>query len=380
MHPYRGGIAHFNEALYHSLEKEGHQVHVVSFSVQYPGVLFPGKSQYDTSEPDKPVSQERLINSVWPPSWWKAGRKIASRNPDLVIIRFWLPVLAPALGAVARAIRKRSPDTVIVGLTDNIIPHEKRIGDKPLTKYFINSCDGFLTMSESVMEELNQFTRTKCKIFSPHPVYDIFGKGIPKSTARQQLEIPEDRRVVLFFGFVRRYKGLDLLVRAIGRKEVRDLDVHLIVCGEFYEDRRSYERMIDEKGIRDKVTLLDRYVDKEEVAQYFCAADIVAQTYRTATQSGVTQIAYHFGRPILITDVGGLSEIVDDKKSGYVTAANSKSIAHALVDFYENNREADMTEAVKRDGKRFTWKAMVNRMETLYSAIKNEKCEELADD
>jgi glycosyltransferase involved in cell wall biosynthesis len=235
-----------------------------------------------------------------------------------------------------------------------------------LTRYFVKSCDGFITMSRAVLNDLSQFTDTSRKIFLPHPVYDIFGETVSKSAARRQLEIPENERWILFFGFIRKYKGLDILLESMADPRIRDAKIKLLVAGEFYEDEKVYRDQIERLGIADSVRLDSSFIGKEKIKDYFCATDIVVQPYRTATQSGITQIAYHFGRPMLVTDVGGLSEIVDDKQSGYVVPVDPASIASAVVDFYSNQREVQMAANVRSASSRFSWKTFVQSLITFY--------------
>ena len=363
-HPLRGGIADFNEALARSLAQEGHSVSIFSFYMQYPGLLFPGKSQFADGSPPDGLDIDASLSSINPLSWWSTARKIDAIMPDLVIIRYWLPFMAPSLGSVARRLRKKG--IPVIAITDNVLPHEKRPGDEMLTRYFVKSCDGFITMSRAVLNDLSQFTDTSRKIFLPHPVYDIFGETVSKAAARKQLDIPEDERWMLFFGSIRRYKGLDILLESMADPRVRDAKIKLLVAGEFYEDEKVYRDQIERLGISDSVRLDSSFIGKEKIKDYFCAADIVVQPYRTATQSGITQIAYHFGRPMLVTDVGGLSEIVDDKQSGYVVPVDPASIASAVVDFYSNEREALMAANVRSASSRFSWKTFVQSLISFY--------------
>lgn len=355
--PLRGGIADFNEALCKALNDEGVKSSIVSFYLQYPGFLFPGKSQVTDGSAPVGIEINSLINSVNPWSWFRAAAFIKKQKPDFIIIRYWLPFMSPALSSIARKVRKAG--IKVIAITDNVIPHEKRPGDHALTKYFINSCDAFIAMSRTVVDDLKKFTSSKPVTFSPHPVYDIFGNSISKEEARRKLGISITQKVILFFGFIRPYKGLDLLLKAMAVDEVRKLNLMLIVAGEFYGDEKLYKDMVLEFNINDNVSFHSAYIPKEEVKNYFCAADLVVQPYKSATQSGITQIAYHFGRPMLVTNVGGLSEIVPDGKVGYVVGVDEKKIASAIADFYIGNKEASFVKNVAIEKERFTWKTFV---------------------
>jgi D-inositol-3-phosphate glycosyltransferase len=358
--PLRGGIADFNEALCRAMKQEGIKTSIVSFYLQYPGILFPGKSQITTGESPRDLEIHSLISSINPLSWFRAAAFIKKQKPDFIIIRYWLPFMSPALSTIARRVKKAG--IKVIAITDNVIPHEKRPGDQSLTKYFINSCDAFIAMSRTVVDDLKKFTSTKPVTFSPHPIYDIFGNGIPKAVARKKLGIELNKRLILFFGFVRSYKGLDLLLHAMAMDEVRNLNISLLVAGEFYGDEKVYKDLVNELNINERVQFHSLYIPKEEVKNYFCAADLVVQPYRSATQSGITQIAYHFERPMIVTDVGGLSEIVPDGKVGYVVKVDAKDIARRIADFYNQNKEQDFSSATKNEKERFSWKAFVNSL------------------
>ncbi len=360
--PYRGGIANFNNSLAVEYKNQGADVTVYSFSLQYPSFLFPGKTQYEEGDSPEGINIIPIINSINPFNWFKVAKKIKKENPDYVIIRYWLPFMAPALGTIAKLIKKT---TKVFAITDNVIPHEKRIGDSLLTKYFIKSCDAFLTLSSSVLDDLSEFTDTKEKIFIPHPIYDSFGEIVDKKQAKQNLGLEENGKYLLFFGFVRRYKGLDIMIDVMEDKRIQDLGVKLIVAGEFYDNKQEYISQINSLGISENIILKSDFIPEEDVKNYFCACDMITQTYRTATQSGVTQIAYHFERPMLVTSVGGLAEIVPHNKVGYVCDINTKDIADCVVDFYDNNKEKQFSENTKTEKKRFTWKELVNGIENL---------------
>ena len=363
-HPYRGGIANFNNSLADAFFKNGDDIEIFSFKLQYPSFLFPGKTQYESSDPPKNIKIKSIINSINPFNWFNVAREINRKNPDFVIIRYWLPFMGPCLGSIARLLNKKIK---ILAITDNIIPHEKRFGDFFLTKYFVSSCDAFVTLSASVLEDLTQFTKSKNKKFTPHPIYDTFGEKIDKSVAKKNLELNINDKYLLFFGFVRKYKGLDLMLHAMSDQRIKDLGVKLIVAGEFYDNIDFYLDLIKELDIDSNIILKSDFIDERDVKNYFCASDMITQTYRTATQSGVTQIAYHFERPMLVTDVGGLAEIVPHKKVGYVTTQEPKIIADAIVDFYTNNRELDFEKNTKTEKLKFSWQNLIHTIEDLVS-------------
>jgi glycosyltransferase involved in cell wall biosynthesis len=294
----------------------GKECEIVSFTLQYPGFLFPGTTQLaEGDQIPEGITVTPLINSIEPFSWFKAAKYISKKQPSLVIIRYWLPFMAPCLGTIARSIKKKIPGVRILAIADNVIPHENRPGDKTLTNYFVKAIDSFVVMSRSVMEDLKLFDNKKPVIMQPHPVYDIFGEVSDKSTSRTTLGLP-DGNLVLFFGFIRYYKGLDLLLQAMADEKVRAQNIRLVVAGEFYDDKKPYLDLIQKLQLNDRVILHDHYIAKNMVRHYFSAADLVVQPYRDATQSGVTQIAYHFGKPMVVTNVGGLPEIVPDGKAG----------------------------------------------------------------
>lgn|SRR5690554_5117986 len=353
-HPLRGGIAHFNESFARELIRQGHPVVVVSFYLQYPSILFPGKSQTTDEPPEGDLDIRHWLSSVNPLSWFRTAKRIAALRPRYVVFRFWLPFMGPALGTVARGLRKKN--IPVIGLVDNAIPHEVRPMDRPLSMWFLKRCSAFATLSERVADDLRRLVPGRPIFTKAHPIYDLFGPGVDRPEALRHLGLDPKFKYVLFFGFVRKYKGLDLLAEAFASRELRDLDdVKLLIAGEFYDDKEAYLKIFDDLGIADRVILRDTYIPESQVKYYFATASIVAQTYRTATQSGVTQIAYHFGRPMLVTDVGGLAEIVPHGVVGYVSAPEAGAIARDLRRFFEENREGEFSAAVERERHNFTW-------------------------
>lgn len=366
--PLRGGIADFNEALAAGLQKEGHEVIIYSFNYQYPSFLFPGTSQItDGNEPEN-LDIRPLLNSINPLSWYKTALSIISEKPDLVIIRYWIPFMAPALGTVAKKLRHKN--IKVIALTDNVIPHEKRPGDNILTGYFLRNCDGFVTMSKAVFDELDIFINTTNKILLPHPIYNIFGERLSKGEARKNIGIDNNDKLILFFGFIRAYKGLNLLLDAMADQRIRERGIKLLIAGEFYEDKAGYLEKIKSLNIGQSIILHTEFIDKNKVKDYFCSADIVVQPYLNATQSGITQIAYYFGRPMLVTNVGGLAEIVADKRVGYVTEKNPSAIADSLCDFYDNEREIEFSQNVDLDKEKFSWFTFIEGLFKLYGSIR----------
>lgn len=329
---------------------------IFSFSLQYPGFLFPGKTQFTDDPPPPGLHIRTLINSVNPFNWLRVGWLLAREKPEQVVVRFWLPFMGPSLGTILRLGRWLSRKPVrVTGLVDNIIPHEKRPGDGLFSHYFVGACHDFVVMSKSVGEEIKTFADKPVR-FSPHPIYDTYGEPVLKSAARQQLNLPESAPVVLFFGFIRKYKGLDILLEAMALAP----GVQVLIAGECYDDWGFYQEIIERLGLQDRVHLFADFIPADQVRVYFSAADLVVQPYRTATQSGISQIAYHFEKPMVVTHVGGLPEIVTDGVSGYVVAPEPGAIAAAIHDFYKNDREESMIAGVKKEKDRFSWERLVS--------------------
>ena len=365
--PFRGGIANFNNALAQEYYDRGDQVTLYSFTLQYPGFLFPGTTQYESGDAPKNLNIKTLINSVNPFNWINVARKINAEKPDYVVVRYWLPFMAPCLGTIACLLNKKIK---ILAITDNVIPHEKRIGDTLFTRYFVKSCDAFLSLSASVLDDLSKFTNTTYKKFIPHPIYNVFGDKIPKAKALENLGLNSEDKHLLFFGFVRKYKGLDLMLKAISDSRIKAMGIKLIIAGEFYDDKTEYTDLIADLGIAKNIIMKSDFIPANKVKDYFCSADMITQTYRTATQSGVTQIAYSFDRPMLVTDVGGLAEIVPHNKVGYVTSQNPTEIADAIIDFYTNNKEEEFSDNTSLEKKRFSWKFFIEGLDELMDSVK----------
>lgn len=363
-HPFRGGLATYNERLAREFISKGYDVTIYTFTLQYPSFLFPGKTQYSESPAPKDMDIKICVNSVNPFNWLKVGKMVRRSKPDIAIIKFWIPFMGPCFGKIARGIKKNN-HTKIISIIDNIIPHEKRIGDRCLSKYFVKVVDGFIAMSKSVLDDIESFDKKKPKIFCPHPLYDNFGEAIPKEIAKQKLGLDTSSRYILFFGFIRDYKGLDLLLNAMPGILKKDKNIRLLVGGEFYTDSRPYFEIIKKNKLEEFVLMQNDFIPDEKVAEYFCAADIIVQPYKDATQSGVTQIAYHFNKPMIVTDVGGLAEIIPDNKVGYVIKPNVPEISDAVLKFFAQDKEKEFSENARIEKEKYSWENMVNAIEQI---------------
>jgi len=364
-YPLRGGgIATFNERLAQAYQDRGDEVVIYTFSLQYPSIFFPGTTQFSKEDPPVGLNIKVKINSVNPLNWIRSAFKIAAEKPDLVIVRFWIPFMAPCLGSIARILRWRYK-TKIIAITDNIIPHERRFFDFSLVKYFTGSVDGFVAMSKSVLNDISGFDNEKPRIYHPHPLYDNFGEGVSKEEACRRLSLDEKTPYMLFFGFIRDYKGLDLLLEALASSTLSGLNVRLLIAGEFYGNEEKYMDIIRNRNLDDKVVLRTSFIPNTEVYLYFSACDLVVQPYRHATQSGVTQIAYHFGKPIITTNVGGLAEMIPDGKVGYVVSPDPESIAKAIYRFYHEKKAAEFASNVLIERERFSWEGLLEEIDQI---------------
>jgi D-inositol-3-phosphate glycosyltransferase len=367
-HPYRGGLASYNERLARQFVSEGHETEIITFTLQYPGFLFPGKTQYTDTPAPEGFKISRVLNSVNPLNWIRTGWRIKKENPDIILIKYWHPFMAPCFGTTARLAKKnKAHKTRVICIFDNVIPHEKKPGDRILTKYFASAIDGAIVMSRSVLEDLNALRVNIPVRYNPHPLYDNYGQPVPRKEAIAKLGLPEDYSYLLFFGFIRAYKGLDLLLEALGDKRLRNRKIKLIVAGEFYESDAPYKEIIRRNDIGNDVIMFDRFIREDEVAIFFSSADLVVQPYRSATQSGVTQIAYHFEKPMLVTDVGGLSEIVPHGRCGYVIKPDPASIADSIIDFFDNNRKDQFIDCVRKEKQKFTWDKLTEAIINVYN-------------
>jgi len=365
-YPYRGGIASFNEVLAREFNKQGHKTEIHTFSLQYPSILFPGKTQYVEGEAPNDLIIHRSINSINPFNWLKVGNIIKKQKFDIVLFRYWLPFMAPSLGTIARLIKKNRT-TKVLALADNIIPHEKRIGDNSLTQYFVNSIDGFLVMSKTVRNDLKYFSKTKKCRFSFHPILNTFEKKISKNEALTNLNLDTNYSYLLFFGLIRDYKGLDIALKAITDERIKKMPLKLLVTGEFYSDRKKYDDFINSYNLHERVIITDKYIPDNQVHNWFCAADAILQPYKTATQSGVTQIAYHFEKPMIVTNVGGLEEMVSNNKVGYVVDPAANNVADAIVNLYQNNKLNEFSVNAANEKEKFSWEKITNEIISLYN-------------
>lgn len=357
-HPLRGGLATFNHRLAKAFIDNGHTCSIYSFSLQYPSFLFPGTTQYTTEPAPENLLIHTVINSVNPFNWIKAGNRLKKEKPDIIVVRYWLPFMGPALGTILRRVRKNR-HTRIICIADNIIPHEKRPGDKAFTRYFIKRCDAFITMSDKVMADLRLFDQQKPAQLVRHPLYDNFGTPVSKEEARRHLGLPVDEKIILFFGFIRKYKGLDILLYAMHDERIKQAGIRLLVAGEFYEEEKSYEEQIAKTGIAGQLYLRTGFIPDSEVKYYLCAADAVVQPYRQATQSGVTPLAYHFEKPMIVTNVGGLPDLVPDGRAGLVAEPNPVAIAGAICRFYELG-ESYFTPHLRQEKEKYSWDKLVS--------------------
>ena len=361
-YPYRGGgISTYNERLARQFMQEGHQVSIYTFTLQYPGFLFPGSSQFSTEAAPKNLTICRKINSINPFNWIKVGNEIKDSKPDLVVVRYWLPFMGPCFGTILRRIKKNK-HTRIVCIVDNIIPHEKRPGDKIFTTYFVKPVDAFITMSEKVLDDLRQFVPGKPAVYIPHPLYDNFGDKITREEARKKLGLTAGDRIILFFGFIRKYKGLDILLDAMkilktATNPAPGTGPKLLVAGEFYEDRKAYDEQIERLQIKDQLILKTAFIPDSEVKYYLCAADLVVQPYRHATQSGVTPLAYHFEVPMVVTNVGGLPQLVPNDKVGLVAEPTAASIAEKILEYFEKGEQHFLPNLIE-EKKKYSWDKM----------------------
>ena len=355
-HPFRGGLAAFNERLINEFLKEGHEADIITFTTQYPSLLFPGSTQFTDAPPPQHLKIKRMLSSVNPLTWWRTGRRLRRERPDILIIKYWLPFMAPAFGTVARMARGNG-QTRVICVADNIVPHEPRFYDKAFTRFFVNSCDGFITMSNEVLRDLSGFNRTKLRAGNPHPLFDNFGKRTARQEACATLQLDSSKKYILFFGFIRDYKGLDLLLEAMREVTAQLPEVELIVAGEFYTNAESYLQQAAPLGAA--IHWYDRFISDDEVSTFFSVADLVVQPYKHATQSGVTQIAYHFEVPMVVTNVGGLPELVPDGEAGLVVPPQSDAIAAAIIRFFKEDMQPTLLAGLRAGKARFGWDRMV---------------------
>lgn len=356
-YPYRGGIAQFGAMLYRELEKE-HEVVTYTFKRQYPNFLFPGTSQYVTDEDNAdPIPSERTVDSINPITFKKTASKINKGTPDIVITQYWMTFFGPAFGSIHKSLKS---DVKRLAILHNVIPHEKRFFDAPANRFFLKQNDGFVVMSDVVMNDLLSIKPDAKYLRIDHPTYNQFGRVMAKEEALKSLELPEGKKFLLFFGFIRKYKGLDLLLEAL---HLLDEEYHVIVAGEVYGSFEEYQTIIDQYKLQERVHMFTEYISDEEVKIYFSAADVCMLPYKSATQSGITAIAHHFEMPIIATDVGGLKESIEHESTGLIVdRAEGSEIAEAISSFFNEFNPKDMRTAIQQRNAENTWENFSKRI------------------
>jgi glycosyltransferase involved in cell wall biosynthesis len=366
-YPFRGGIAQYLAILYQKLTQRGHDVLFLSFRKQFPKLLFPGTTQLEASQDRIPLVSTRLFTPWNLLSWWRSARAIRHFRPDLVVFKWWMPFFGPGFGTLARWV-KRGTDAKIMYIVDNAIPHEHRIGDRSFTRWAFAPVDYFVAQSETVRKDMltlrPDLDGSRLRLV-PHPIYDCYDAGRwTRETARKELGVTESK-VLLFFGYIRRYKGLRHLIRALPAlaSQFHD-DYRLLIVGEFYEGREDILKLIKEQELDNRVLLVDRYVPNEEVELYFRAADITILPYESATQSGIIQVAYGFDLPVITTDVGGLPEVVRDEETGFIVPpADPTAIADAVVRFYDGEWANRFKDNILAERAQYSWDRMIEAIE-----------------
>ena len=376
-YPMRGAMAQLNGILANYLS-EDNEVEIFSFKRQYPKLLFPGKTQDDTSNVDiinPKIRNTQIIDSIDPINWRKSAKLISKSNPDLLILRFWIPFFAPAFYSICKDVKKNTNARVMF-ICDNVIPHEHRIGDEFLIKLIFKVGDYFMIHSKSVENDLLKFNKGKPFMLSPHPVYNIFGPAVSKSESREVLRDKfnidlQSEKVLLFFGYIRKYKGLPYLINAM-KEIVAKLNVKLLIVGEFYEDEKPTHDLISSLGLKDNIQVISDYIPNEDVKYFFCSSDALVLPYIDATQSGIIQIAYYYDKPVIATNVGGLGEVVIDGRTGFVIEPrSSKAIGEAVMKFYLNDCEKQFSENVAEEKKKYSWEEFISNIMKLVNQNKN---------
>lgn len=356
-YPYRGGLATFNERLARQLQDEGHEVSIMTFTLQYPGFLFPGKTQYTSDPQPAELHITRQLNSINPLNWIRLGHRLRQLQPDLIICCYWMAFFAPAYGTICR-IAKRNKVTRCIALVHNMFPHEKSVLDRLFAPYFTATQDGFVALSDSVAQDIqNTIGPQRRGIIgvAPHPIYDHYGERISHTKACKILDLDDKNDYILFFGLVRAYKGLDLLIDALAIVKDELPKLHLVIAGEFYEEEDKYREQIARHQLANRVIIRNEFIADAQLKYYFGASSLITQPYRSATQSGVTQVAFHFEKPMLVTNVGGLGEIVHHGKMGYAVEPTPEAISEALRDYYQQHRQEAFTQYLRTEKKKYTW-------------------------
>ncbi len=365
-YPYRGGIAQFNANLFEELGKT-HDVRAFNFSRQYPDILFPGKTQYVTPEDEAvPIEAEALLDTANPLSWGRTARAIRAWGPDVLLVRYWMSWFAPSLGEVAR---KMAPGCRVVGILDNVVPHERHWFDTPLTRWFLKGLDGAVTLCEEVGRDLQALRPDIPHTVLPHPIYTHFGAKLPREEAERRLNIPAGRRTLLFFGLIREYKGLDILLQAF---DLLDDRYQLVVAGEPYGSFDKYQKLIDGGRAPADVHVFPDYIRDAEVKNYFSAADLTVLPYRSATQSGISSVSAHFGVPMVVTDVGGLRETVGARGTGIVCENGTPAcIAAAITRYFDEPAlQEELRAGIAAEKERLSWSRFAQDLMTFVESIK----------
>jgi len=345
--PYRGGISMFNYSLANELS-QSNEVHRISFSLQYPRLLFPGKTQYFDFEGKQ---SKAMINSINPFSWKKTVKFINSQTPDVVIFQYWMPFLAPCLGFIAKRLRKKR--VKVISVLHNVKPHENHIGDKRLSRYFLKQNDGFVVMSKAVRDDLLSFIPDAKYILHPFPIDSQFGDSIDQIEARKKIGIPLDKKVLLFFGLIRNYKGLDLVVDAFNK--LSD-EYFLVIAGESYGKFDNYQKQIDSNTNKERIMKHIKFIADDQVSFFISAADLNVLPYKTATQSAVVAMAYQFDLPVLVTDVGGLKGMVEPYGTGVVVdTPDSVLISEGIETFFNDNMESNCKNNIQKYKTDYSW-------------------------
>ena len=356
IYPLKGGIAHFNGLLYKELIKQN-EVKAITFSRQYPSLFFPGKSQLEEENVSEKIPSEIIVDSINPINWIKIGKRIKKDSPDLLVFKYWMPFFAPCFGTISKTAKKNKKTRVLV-ICDNVIPHERKPGDIAMTKYFFRFVDYFVLLSEKVKTDLLTLKPDAKSKVIPHPVYSNFGEGVSKEEARKKLNLTDDK-LILFFGFIRDYKGLDVLLEAMAIVKNK-LDVKLMVAGEFYSNKEKYLNLVDKLELKSSVHLSTDFIPTSEVKYYFSASDVVILPYKDATQSGIVQIAMNFKKPIIAANVGGLGEVVHNNKTGFIVdAKNPSQLAEAILRFYNENKEEEFIKNTEKELEKYSWEKFV---------------------
>lgn len=360
VYPYKGGISHYTSLLYRALSQEN-EVTLISYKMQYPKFMFKREQRDYSNDLFKIDESNFWINTANPINIWNVGGKIKKINPDAVIIQWWHPYFAPCYRILESSIGKHIKKIFIC---HNVFPHERFPLDKILTRMVLNKGNGFIVHSHSDGKELLSIKSDANYQYNPHPTYNAFKiRNLSKDEARTELRIEHSKRVLLFFGFVREYKGLKHLINAMPIIKKQFSDIELMIVGVFGDDKEDYIELIRNNDVADIIYLKDDYTPDNEVEKYFAASDLVVLPYESATQSGIAQIAFGFEKPVVVTNVGGLPDIVEDGKTGYVVNPKSPDeIAMSIIDFYKNNRENELIDEVKKEAYRFEWDRIVEKM------------------